>query len=434
MNAIDEAVRVAPIKRLRGEMRVPGDKSISHRAAMFSALAVGRTEVRNFSTAADCQSTLDCLRALGVKITGHDPIIIDGTGGTFSAPSEVLDAGNSGTTMRLLSGILAGQDFATTMTGDESLRSRPMLRIATPLRLMGARVETQENGCAPLRLRGRRPLEAIEYALPVASAQIKSAVLLAGLFAEGRTTVIEPARTRDHTERMLQHFGVEVSRDKDRLSVEGGSQLIARNLTVPSDISSAAFFIAAAVMLPGSDLTIRDVGLNPTRSAFITALERMGASIEISDQKIDCGEPVGTLRIQGQARHESRALEISGDVIPNLIDELPMLAVVAAGTNCELEVRDAAELRVKESDRIAATAENLGRMGVRVEERKDGWRIFGTEKLRGATLSSYGDHRIAMSGAIAALAADEESSIEDANRAVAVSLPEFWSLLESVAE
>lgn len=430
----DDTARVAPIAKLRGEMRVPGDKSISHRAAMMAALAEGRTEISNFSSAADCASTLDCLRALGVEITRGETITVAGTGGELSAPSALLDAGNSGTTMRLLAGVLAGQDFTSIITGDGSLRLRPMLRVAKPLREMGAEIATQASGCAPLEIKGRNPLRSIEYRLPVASAQIKSAILLAGLRATGRTTVIEPARTRDHTERMLQHFGVEVTRDGECVGVAGGARLRARDLRVPGDISSAAFFLAAAVMLPGSDLTITNVGLNPTRSAFLTALEKMGAHLEISDEKIEGGEPTGTLRVRGkEAREASRAIEIAGDIIPNLIDELPLLAFVAAGTNCELEVRDAAELRVKESDRIAATAENLRRMGARVEEREDGWRIYGAKKLRGAELSSYGDHRIAMACAVAALAAEGASQIEEARSAVAVSLPEFWSLLESIA-
>lgn len=278
-------------------------------------------------------------------------------------------------------------------------------------------------------------MRSIEYTLPIASAQIKSAVLLAGLGADGRTTIIQPAASRDHTERMLHHFGVPVLRDGLKLSVDGGVRLAARDMQIPGDVSSAAFFIAAAVMLPGSDLTIRGVGLNPTRTALLAVLQRMGADLKITEDKVECGEPVGTLHIKGAAhKANGRALEIGGDTIPNIIDELPLLAVVAAGTNCELEVRDAAELRVKESDRIAATAENLRRMGVKVEERQDGWRIFGGEKLQAAELSSFGDHRIAMASAIAGLAADGSSTIADARTAVAVSLPEFWELLNGVSE
>lgn len=434
----DQTVSVSPIDRLRGEMSVPGDKSVSHRAAMFAALASGRSTIANFSSAADCQATLDCVAALGANVNQQGTNVEVESAGELRQPSRTLDAVNSGTTMRLLSGILAAQPFETTITGDDSLRSRPMRRVAVPLRLMGAEVETREDGCAPLRIRGRRPLRAVDYTLPVASAQIKSAVLLAGLGAEGRTSVTEPARTRDHTERMMRHFGVEVRREGDTISIDGPAELTARELRVPGDISSASFFVAAAAMLPGSDLKIRGVGLNPTRTAFLTVLQRMGVDLTITEEAMQCGEATGTLHVRGAASHagqSSRALEVSGDLIPNLIDELPLLAVVAAGTNCELEVRDAAELRVKESDRIAATAENLRRMGARVEVRDDGWRVYGAERLRAARLSSFGDHRIAMAGAVAALgAAGGDSHIEDAKSAVAVSLPEFWTLLKDVAE
>jgi 3-phosphoshikimate 1-carboxyvinyltransferase len=438
------AVTVTPIRRVRGEMRVPGDKSVSHRAAMVASVAEGRSVVRNFSTARDCAATLECLRALGVSIEVEGATVgVEGAGAEgLRAPAAELDAQNSGTTVRLLAGVLAGQAFEATLTGDESLRSRPMRRVAEPLRLMGAEVETQTDGCAPLRVRGRRPLRAITYRLPVASAQIKSAVLLAGLFADGTTTVEEPAPTRDHTERMLREFGAEVSREGVRVSVRGGAKLRAREFSVPGDVSSAAFFVAAAVVLPGSDLTIRDVGLNPTRTAFLDALTKLGADVQVNDRRLECGEPVGTLRVRGRAPGGSRsrpetsgALEISGAVVANLIDELPLLAFVAAATGRGLEVSGARELRVKESDRIRATVENLGRMGARVEEREDGWRVLGRgEPLRGAALDSFGDHRIAMACAVAALACDGASEIAGAREAVAVSLPEFWSLLGGVVE
>lgn len=434
------AVTVNPVNCIAGEMRVPGDKSLSHRAAMLGAIARGRSVLKNFSTARDCEATLECLRALGVVAeTSGTTVCVEGAGdddGLLREPARALDAHNSGTTVRLLAGVLAGQPFEATLTGDESLRSRPMLRVAEPLRLMGADVETRADGRAPLRIRGRRPLRAIRYRLPVASAQIKSAVLLAGLSADGTTIVEEPTATRDHTERMLREFGARVKCGGGEIRVEGGATLRGREVSIPGDISSAAFFVAAAVVLPGSDLSIRDVGLNPTRAAFLDALKEMGARIDIDDERLECGEPVGTLRVRGRAPGQSRkAAEISGALVPVLIDELPLLAFVAASIGCGMELRDARELRVKESDRIRATVENLARMGARVEEREDGWRVSGGGgRLRGATLASFGDHRIAMACAVAGLAADGPSEIEGAREAVAVSLPEFWNLLEGVAE
>jgi 3-phosphoshikimate 1-carboxyvinyltransferase len=336
--------------------------------------------------------------------------------------------------MRLLAGILAGQPFASVITGDDSLRARPMLRVAEPLRLMGAAVELEANGCAPLRIEGRHPLQAIHYRPQIASAQIKSAVLLAGLSAEGITTVEEPAQTRDHSERMLQEFGARVERDRNAVSVHGGATLRARSLVVPGDISSAAFFIAAAVALPGSDLLMPGVGLNPTRTAFLSTLSAIGADIQIEDERLQAGEPVGTLRIRATNLKEHQTLEISGATISNLIDELPLLGFLAASLGWEMKLRDAKELRVKESDRIAATVENLSRMGARIEAHADGWDLYRGGKLRGARLESFGDHRIAMAAAVAALVADGPSEIEGAVHSVAVSLPEFWTLLESVAE
>jgi len=432
-----ESVVVNPVNRLAGEMRVPGDKSISHRAAMIAALARGQSVVKNFSSARDCAATLNCLEALGVSVARDGPTVsIGGRGQTpLREPAQVLDAENSGTTMRLLAGILAGQPFAATLTGDESLRSRPMSRVAEPLRLMGATVELSEGGRAPMLIKGRRPLRAISYRPPIASAQIKSAVLLAGLFAECVTSVEEPTPTRDHTERMLSAFGVAVDRDGDEISVGGGASPRARDLTVPGDASSAAFFAAAAAILQGSELSILDVGLNPTRTAFLQALAELGAEITVEGERLECGEPVGAIRVRGVGADEARALSVSGALVPNLIDELPLLAFAAAALGREMELRDASELRVKESDRIRATVENLSRMGARVEERADGWRLHaGGAKLRGAFLSSFGDHRIAMSCAVAALAAAGESRIEGARGAVEVSLPEFWRLLEDIAQ
>jgi 3-phosphoshikimate 1-carboxyvinyltransferase len=432
----DDAVVVSPINRVRGELRMPGDKSISHRAAMLSSLALGRSVIKNFSSAQDCAATIKCLQALGVRIVRNDSTIItEGAGSSgLQQPAQRLDAQNSGTTMRLLTAILAGQPFATTITGDESLRSRPMLRVAEPLRLMGAKVELEIDGCAPLHIVGCRPLKPISYEMRIASAQIKSAVLLAGLAADGITTVEEPMQTRDHTERMLPSFGVSLRRDGNAYSIQGGLPLHACDILIPGDISSAAFFIAAAVALPGSDLVIRDVGLNPTRTAFLSAFRTLGADIDLVDERLEGGESAGTLHVRSGASKEHRTLEVSGASVSGLIDELPLLGFVAASIGCEMRLSDAKELRVKESDRIAATVENLSRMGAHIEEHADGWHLHATRQLQGGRLSSFGDHRIAMACAVAALAAKEPSRIEGARRSVAVSLPEFWTLLDSVAE
>ena len=429
-------VDVSPINRIRGELRLPGDKSISHRAAMISSLAEGESTLKNFSSAADCEATLKCLECLGVRVVrSGSNVVVGGAGPSgLQEPKQTLNAQNSGTTMRLLAGILAGQPFATTITGDNSLRTRPMLRIAEPLRLMGVQVELEDNGCAPLRIRGRRPLQSINYQLPIASAQIKSAVLLAGMAADAITTIEEPAQTRDHTERMLHEFGARVERHGNKVSVQGGGPLHSCDLFIPGDISAAAFFIAAAVALPGSDLFIRDVGLNPTRTAFLAALTAIGANISVADERLEGGEPVGSLHIRGAAFKEKRPLDVSGTTVSNLIDELPLLAFFAASVGCEMKLSDAAELRVKESDRIAATVANLSRMGAPVEEHADGWQLHAGAALHGAQLSSFGDHRIAMACAVAALVATGPSRIAGARKAVIVSLPEFWSLLESVAE
>jgi 3-phosphoshikimate 1-carboxyvinyltransferase len=432
----DDAVTLSPINRVRGELRLPGDKSISHRAAMLSSLARGQSILQNFSSARDCAATLECLQALGVRVVRNSStVVVEGAGPSgLQQPARDLDAQNSGTTMRLLAGILAGQPFAVTITGDDSLRTRPMLRVAEPLRLMGAQLEVESNGCAPLRINGRRPLQAIRYQFPIASAQIKSAVLLAGLAADGVTTVEEPSQTRDHTERMLPQFGAPVVRNGNAHSIQGGLPMHSCNLFIPGDISSAAFFIAAAVALPGSDLLIRDIGINPTRTAFLSTLRALGADVDVGDERLEGGEPVGTLHVRGGALKKPRTLEVSGADVANLIDELPLLGFVAASIGCEMKLSDASELRVKESDRIAATVENLSRLGALIDERADGWHLHGGAKLHGADLSSFGDHRIAMACAVGALVAKGTSQIEGARNSVAVSLPEFWTLLESVAE
>ncbi len=433
--AFNQAARISPAKRLRGTLCLPGDKSISHRAAMLAALAQATSVLENFSTARDCSSTIESLQALGVEITQEDStVIIKGVeDGGLNEPANSLNSGNSGTTMRLLAGILAGQPFQSEITGDPSLLSRPMVRVAEPLRLMGAHCETTSAGTGPLRIRGRRPLTAIEYETSAASAQIKSAILLAGLFADGVTTVIEREPTRDHTERLLTAFGVEVTREGRRISVKGPADLQARNFGIPGDVSSAAFFIAAAAVLEGSDLTIRDIGLNPTRIGYLRVLQEMGADITITSERLEAGEPVGHIRVRGKVLRRSRPLVLSGVVIPNVIDELPLLAVIAAAMNGVLEVRDAAELRVKESDRINATVQNLRALGASIDEHPDGFTVTGGARLCGARLDAFGDHRIAMAAAIATLYAEGDSEIVGA-ASVDISFPEFFRLLESVVE
>lgn len=433
VDSSEDPVIVSPLNRIRGELRLPGDKSISHRAAMMASLAEGESRLENFSTAQDCAATLSCLQALGVKITqSSSSVVIHGSGSHLTTPVSELNAQNSGTTMRLLAGILAGQPFRSTLTGDASLLRRPMLRVAEPLRSMGARVDLEPNGRAPLRIEGRRPLQAISYQLPIPSAQIKSTILFAGLVADGITAVEEPEPTRDHTERMLPEFGVSVEKIENQVSIKGGQKLTPCNLEIPGDISSAAYFIALAAALPDSELLIRDVGVNPTRTAFIDALVSMGAVIELTEKRFANGEPVGSLRICGKSINRPRKLEISGAMVSRLIDELPLLAVFAASVGGEMTLRDATELRFKESDRINATVDNLARMGVPIVELEDGWRLQSGARIHGSSLSSFGDHRIAMSCAVAASLASSPSRIEGAREVVNVSFPEFWTLLQSV--
>ncbi|HEX5708858.1 MAG TPA: 3-phosphoshikimate 1-carboxyvinyltransferase [Pyrinomonadaceae bacterium] len=448
---------IRPAKRLRGRASLPGDKSISHRAAIIAALARGRTRVENFSTAADCEATLACLEQLGVRIVRNSAsLIIEGAAGapgewSFVKPDAPLDCGNSGTTMRLLAGVLAAQPFASSLTGDASLRARPMPRIARPLRLMGARVWTHAEGSEALCIEGHRPLWAIRYEMPVASAQVKSAILLAGLGAEGLTEVFETrARTRDHTERMLRWFGARVAAGETRgpgargeelatpvyaASVEGPAALDARDVRVPGDISSAAFLITAAALLEGSDLELEGVGLNPTRTRLLGVLGALGADIRIEDAREECGEPSGRVRVRGAGRLAPAApVSLGGADVAQLIDELPVLAVAATRIEGGLEVRDASELRVKESDRIAACVENLRAMGAEVEEFADGFRVRGPVALRGTRVRSRGDHRVAMAFAVAALIAEGDTYVEGARECVGVSFPGFFRLLETLAE
>jgi 3-phosphoshikimate 1-carboxyvinyltransferase len=430
---------IQPAKFLTGGVDLPGDKSISHRYAMLAALAEGTSELRHFSAAADCHSTLVCMRALGAECKeGKDIVHITGKGlHGLHESRRALDAGNSGTTMRLLAGILAGQQFASKLTGDASLQKRPMKRVVGPLREMGADIRARDDNFAPLEIHGTR-LRAIDYQMPMASAQVKSAVLLAGLFAEGVTSVTEPARTRDHTELALEEFGVAVQKNGRTVSIHGiagsngGGKLRARSLDVPGDLSAAVFFIAAASLLPDSSIMIHNVGLNPTRTSILDVFVAMGASIDMVSVKSLHGELTGDLSVKS-AKLKGGVIE--GGQIPLLIDELPMVAALGPLTEEGIEIRGAAELRVKETDRIAALAENLRRMGATVEERPDGLRVEGRKsgKLHGAEIEPRGDHRIAMAFAVAALAAEGPTVIRDADCA-AVSFPAFYEELNRLAE
>jgi 3-phosphoshikimate 1-carboxyvinyltransferase len=426
-------MKIKPARFLEGKINLPGDKSISHRAALLSAMATGETRVENFATSADCASTLSCLKGLGVEIEReYSTVFVKGVGKKgFQKPLNPLDCGNSGTTMRLISGILAGQNFDAILTGDESLSKRPMKRIIAPLELMGAKIDS-ENDCAPLKIRGVNPLKAISYTLPVASAQVKSCILLAGLNANGKTSVSSEA-TRDHTERMLRWFGVDVEENGETIAVSGDAILTAKDLQIPSDISSAAFFLVAASCLKDSKIVLENVGLNPTRAAILEVLRKFGAEIEVFDEREICGEPVGDLRVSGKANlnRKTNSNVVGGEIIANLIDEIPILAVFGTQIEGGLEIRDAAELRVKESDRIAAVVENLRRMNARVEEFADGFRVEKSD-LKGALIDSFGDHRISMSFAVAALFASGETEIKGAESA-GVSFPEFFDVLQRIA-
>lgn len=415
---------------LRGEISVPGDKSISHRAVMFGALAKGTTEVTHFLQGADCLSTIDCFRRMGIDIENTPSrILIHGKGlRGLSAPSSALDVGNSGTTLRLISGILSGQDFKVLLDGDASIRRRPMKRIMTPLSMMGAKIGSLKgNGCAPLHIKGQA-LHAIHYQSPVASAQVKSCVLLAGLYADGTTRVTEPALSRNHTELMLHFFGAQVHSEGTTASIQPSPALEGRFIQVPGDISSAAYFIAAALLIPGSEVLIRNVGVNPTRDGILRVCQAMGADITRLNEKSDSGEPTADLLV----RHSSlKGTVIEGDLIPTLIDELPVIAVMAALAKDTTVIRDAAELKVKESDRIQVMTENLTRMGARVEATEDGMIIHGGSSLQGAIIDSHQDHRVAMSFAVAALAAEGETEIRDAE-CVSISYPGFYQDLASL--
>src|SRR6266566_1197534 len=418
----EKSVVIRPAKSVNGSVRLPGDKSISHRYAMLGAIAEGTTKLENFSTGADCASTLGCLRMLGVRWEQNGAsVVIHGRGAKLQAAGSPLACGNSGSTMRMLSGILAGQDFTSELAGDESLSRRPMARIIQPLQMMGAQIEAADGGRPPLRVTGSQ-LKAIDYKLPVASAQVKTALLFAGLYADGTTSIEEPIQTRDHGELALQAFGASVDRRMRQVSIDGGQRLHAIEATIPGDISSAAFFLCAAGLFPDSQLTIPGVLLNPTRARLLDFLIGLGLRITMTDLQEHHGELVGTLQVQGGTLKGARVAD--GDSAA-LIDEIPVLAAIAPYTSEGIEIRDARELRVKESDRIASVAINLRAMGAEVEEFDDGLRIPGGQKLHGASLDSFGDHRIAMAFSVAALRAEGETEIRGSDAAV-ISYPEFF--------
>ncbi len=430
MKAASEVVE-RPARSVRGSVSIPGDKSISHRYAMLAALAEGQSRLANYSTGADCASTLGCLRGLGVKWErkdSDDVIEIHGTGSSLAAPSGQLDCGNSGSTIRMLSGILAAQPFVSELAGDESLSRRPMRRVIEPLRAMGGTIESQ-NGRPPLRIRGSR-LKGIHYRMPVASAQVKTCLLFAGLLADGETWVEEPLRTRDHGELALRAFGARVERSGNEARIQGGQRLHGIEARIPGDLSSAAFFLCAAGLFPDSQLTISDVLMNPTRARLLDILIQMGLRISVTQLEETHGELEGTLQVEGG---QLKGATIAGADTAALIDEIPVLAAIAPYTKEGIEIRDAKELRVKESDRIAAIAKNLRAMGAQVEEREDGLKIPGQQRLHGAEIESFGDHRIAMAFSIAALRSSGESVIRNSECA-AISNPEFFSMLERVVE
>lgn len=418
------------VKQLRGEVTVPGDKSISHRAVMFGSLAEGTTEVINFLQGADCLSTIDCFRKMGIEIENTpEHILIHGKGlHGLCAPDSVLDAGNSGTTTRLISGILAAQPFHTTLTGDASIQKRPMRRIMEPLTMMGARIKSiNENDCAPLQIAGG-PLQAIHYRSQVASAQVKSAVLLAGLYADGITQVTEPALSRNHSEIMLRYFGAHVDTHDTTAAIHPEPTLQGQKVNVPGDISSAAYFIAAGLLVPGAEILIRNVGINSTRDGILRVARAMGGDITLINENHD-GEPTADLLVRHSSLH---GVTIEGDIIPTLIDELPVINVMAAAADGKTIIKDAAELRVKESNRIDVMVEYLSAMGADITGTPDGMIINGGRPLHGAVIDSHMDHRIAMSFAVASLIADGQTEITGSD-VVTISYPNFYEDLSRLS-
>ncbi|PTL29246.1 3-phosphoshikimate 1-carboxyvinyltransferase [Lachnospiraceae bacterium oral taxon 096] len=416
---------------LHGELTIPGDKSISHRSVMFASLAKGTSHIKGFLPGADCLSTIHCFRQMGIEIYQEESMVtVTGQGMRgLKKPKSILDCGNSGTTTRLISGILAGQNFTSTLTGDESIQKRPMKRIILPLTQMGASIASlRDNGCAPLQITGR-PLHGITYHSPVASAQVKSAILLAGLYAEGETSVIEPSVSRNHTEIMLKAFGADVSCHDTTASVHHTDELFASNIEVPGDISSAAYFIVAALMIPNSDIILHNVGINPTRDGLLRAIEMMGGKIEILSIKNEDTEAIADLHIKSQNLHGAT---FGGDIIPAMIDEIPALAALACFAEGETIIKDAEELKVKESNRIKVMVEELSKMGAQIEETEDGMIIHGKHPLHSAQIDSHKDHRIAMTFSILSRAIGQDLPIIDKD-CVKISYPNFYEHLHSLS-
>ncbi len=425
-------IKVKRKKTVKGEISLPGDKSISHRAIMLGSIARRETRVKGFSDCLDCRNTLNAFLKLGIEIKerSEGELTVHGRGlKGLSSAQEVIDVGNSGTTIRLLSGILAGQDFSSTMTGDESLQKRPMRRIILPLKEMGAKISSPDDNHPPITIVGQK-LHPIDYHSPVASAQVKSCVLLAGLYAEGRTRLTEPSPSRDHTERMLKYLGAPVETKGRTVSIEGVSELEARPITIPGDISSAAFFIVACLLLQNSQIRIKGVGINPTRTGIIDILKKMGADIVIENVHELCGEPVADVTVKSSGL---RSTEIGGELIPRILDEIPVLAVAATQAEGVTEISDAQELRVKESDRIGNVVSQLSQMGASIREKRDGMVISGGKRLVGSSVNSFGDHRMAMALTIAGLIADGETTINDVD-CIDTSFPRFMDILNRMVE
>jgi 3-phosphoshikimate 1-carboxyvinyltransferase len=420
---------IKPINPINANFKIPGDKSISHRAVMFGSLAKGDTEITGFLTGDDCMSTISCFKKLGIDIeVDGEHILVHGKGlNGLTAPAETLDVGNSGTTIRLISGILSAQNFDCTLNGDASIQKRPMKRVINPLSEMGAEIESTNNGYAPLTIHGKK-LKAIEYTMPVASAQVKSSILLASLFAEGETVINEPVASRDHTEIMLNYFGADIKNTNGRIVSKPVKELYGKPVAVPGDISSAAFFMVAGLIVPNSHIIIENVGINPTRTGIIDAIRAMGGDINIINERSSGGEAVADIEVKSS---KLKATTLSGDIIPRMIDEIPVFAVAALCAEGTTYVKDAQELKVKESNRIATMSEELGKMGVEITETEDGMIIPGNQKLHGAVTESHLDHRVAMSIAIAALVADGETTINNAD-CVAISFPDFYDILDKL--
>ncbi len=420
---------ISPSAGLKGRIKIPGDKSISHRAVMFGSIAKGDTVITGFLRGDDCMSTIDCFRRLGVDIdVTDDKVVVHGKGmRDLKAPDGILDVGNSGTTIRLISGILAAQDFDTVLNGDASIQKRPMNRVIKPLGLMGADIESTNDGYAPLTIHGKR-LKAMEYTMPVASAQVKSAILLASLFAEGDTIINEPVASRDHTEIMLNYFGADIKNKDGVITSKPAKELYGGEIEVPGDISSAAFFMAAGLIVPNSHIIIENVGINPTRTGIIDAFKAMGGDISIINERSSGGEAVGDIEVRTS---RLKAITLEGSIIPRMIDEIPVFAVAALCAEGTTVVKNAEELKVKESNRIATMSEELKKLGVAVEETDDGMIIAGGQRLKGGEVYSHLDHRVAMSCAVAGLAAESPVTITDAD-CVGISFPDFYEVLEKL--